>query len=57
MQLTEAGVLSLSALTFGFLAGLLSCVLRSRCHTIKCCGCHFERDVLENIETDVEVRT
>ena len=57
MELTEAGVLSLSALTFGFLAGLLSCVLRSRCHTIKCWGCHFERDVLADIQTDVEVRT
>lgn len=55
MELTEAGVLSFSALCFGFLAGVLSCILRSRCETIECCFSKCTRAVIEAPSTDVNI--
>jgi hypothetical protein len=55
MEFTEAGLLSLTALFLGFLGGLLSCVLRSRCETIRCCGSECTRRVIEAPDTRVTV--
>ena len=55
MELTETGLLSLTALSFGFLAGVLSCVLRSRCTVIECCFGKCTRAVIESPNTDVVV--
>ena len=55
MQFTEAGLLSVLALCLGFAGGLLSCVLRSRCETIKCCGSECTRRVIEAPDTRVTI--
>jgi hypothetical protein len=42
-----AFLLSLVGMVGACISGLLAYFLRSRCRTIKCCGCECERDVLD----------
>ena len=46
--------LSLATMIFGFLAGALGYALKSKCSSIKCCGCiEIIRDV--ELEAELEV--
>jgi hypothetical protein len=46
--------LSLATMVFGFLAGALGYALKSKCSSIKCCGCiEIIRDV--ELEAELEV--
>ena len=40
-------LLSVIGISMSCLAGILAYLLKSRCRTIKCCGCECERDVLD----------
>lgn len=42
-----AWLLSVLGISMTCISGVLVCVLRSRCRTIKCCGLECERDVLD----------
>ena len=55
MEITEAGVLSFTALTFAFLAGMLSCILRSRCQTIDCFCSKCTRSVIDSVDMNTDV--
>tara|TARA_R110001632_G_scaffold26395_3_gene71390 strand:+ start:135 stop:341 length:207 start_codon:yes stop_codon:yes gene_type:complete len=46
LPVSEGFLLSAGAMMVGIIAGCLSCVLKSRCSTIKCCGLELQRDVI-----------
>jgi hypothetical protein len=46
LPISEGFLLSAGAMLMGVAAGCLSCVLKSRCQKIKCCGIECERDVI-----------
>lgn len=46
LPVSEGFMLSGFALLAGCCAGLLSCILKSRCSSIKCCGIELQRDVI-----------
>lgn len=46
LPVSESFLFSMATLCFGFLGGVLSCLLKSRCKKIKCCGCECDREVI-----------
>ena len=44
--------LSLATMVFGFLAGALGYALKSKCSSIKCCGCI---EIIQDVELEAEL--
>ena len=44
--------LSLATMAFGFLAGALGYALKSKCSSIKCCGCI---EIIRDVELEAEI--
>ena len=44
--------LSLATMAFGFLAGALGYALKSKCSSIKCCGCI---EIIRDVELEAEL--
>jgi len=53
MIITESFILTLVGLIGGGLSALLVYFLKSRCKTIKCCCLECERDVLQNVQPNL----
>ena len=59
MPVSEGLILSVGAMLMGCIAGVLTCVLKSRCTKISFCGISCERDVipptdLENVQVSMD---
>ena len=53
---SQAFYLSLATMTFGFFSLLVSYALKSKCHSVKLCGCiHIERDIEAELQEDMMV--
>ena len=50
LPVSEGFLLSAGAMLVGIIAGCLSCILKSRCSTIKCCGLELQREVIPATE-------
>lgn len=50
LPVSEGFLLSAAAMMVGVIAGCLSCILKSRCSSIKCCGVELQRDVIPAAE-------
>ena len=46
LPISEGALLSGFAMLMACCAGILSCILKSRCSSISCCGIKIERDVI-----------
>ena len=46
LPVSEGFLLSAAAMLVGCCAGFLSCILKSRCTNVKCCGLELQRDVI-----------
>ena len=46
LPVSEGFLLSAVAMMVGVFAGCLSCILKSRCSSIKCCCIELQRDVI-----------
>ena len=62
LPVSESLLLTTFGMFLGCFAGLLSCILKSRCSSIKCCGIELQRDVipasdLNNVNIDMPTRT
>ena len=60
LPVSEGFLLSAGAMLVGVIAGCLSCILKSRCSSIKCCGIELKRDVIPPSSLDsvnVEMNT
>ena len=62
LPVSEGFLLSAAALLVGCCAGILSCILKSRCNSIKCCGLELTRDVipaadLNNVQVQMATST
>lgn len=54
MELSESGLITIIGLVGSGLSAMLIYFLKSRCSTIKCCGCmECEREVLQEIQATV----
>jgi hypothetical protein len=54
MELSEPGLITIIGLVGSGLSALLIYFLKSRCSTIKCCGCmECEREVLSEVTATV----
>lgn len=55
---SEGFLLSAAAMVVACCAGMLTCILKSRCTRISCCGISIERDVIPAAElNNVQVNT
>ncbi len=55
---SEGFLLSAAAMVVACCAGMLTCILKSRCTRISCCGISIERDVIPASElNNVQVNT
>jgi len=55
---SEGFLLSAAAMVGACCAGMLTCILKSRCTRISCCGISIERDVIPPTElNNVQVNT
>jgi len=55
---SEGFLLSAAAMVGACFAGMLTCILKSRCTRISCCGISIERDVIPAAElNNVQVNT
>jgi len=55
---SEGFLLSAAAMVCACCAGMLTCILKSRCTRISCCGISIERDVIPASElNNVQVNT
>lgn len=46
LPVSEGFLLSAGAMLVGMIGGCLTCILRSRCSSIKCCGIELTREVI-----------
>ena len=50
LPVSESLILTGFGMLIGMVGGICSCILKSRCSTIKCCGLELQREVIPATE-------
>jgi hypothetical protein len=56
LPVSESFLITCIGLIGGFLGGILTCILRSRCVKIKCCGAECDRQLPDTVPEPIELR-
>jgi hypothetical protein len=56
LPVSESFLITCIGLFAGICGGVLTCILRSRCVKIRCCGVECERQIPTNVPDAIELR-